>query len=321
MAEETEFQGQTEEHGRGEVPTVDSMEEFLETTQSATVEPLSFGRIAMRRLRRDKLTLFAMSVVTILALISIFANIISTSILKSEPNRTHIESTFAKPSREFILGSDQLGRDQLTRLIYGGRVSLAIGFAGAFIAMTLGVSIGLTAGYFGGWVDDIIIWFVNTLQSIPTLFLLLIIVAMFEPSAFWLTMILGWLGWTGVSRLVRGEVFSVRERDYVTAARALGASKFTIMMRHILPNIIPIVIIIAARDVGLLILAESVLSFLGLGVQPPTATWGNMLSKAQSYFILGPHLVIFPGLLITLTVLCLYLIGDGLRDSLDPRLK
>lgn len=321
MAEDTEFLGQTEEHVHGEVDVVDSMEEFLEATQSATVEPLSFKVIALRRLRKDKLTIFAISVIATFALISLFANFISTSILKSEPNRTHIETTFAKPSREFPLGSDQLGRDQLTRLIYGGRVSLAIGFAGAFIAMTLGVGIGLTAGYFGGWVDDVIIWFVNTLQSIPTLFLLLIIVAMFEPSAFWLTMILGWLGWTGVSRLVRGEVFSVRERDYVTAARALGASKFTIMMRHILPNIIPIVIIIAARDVGLLILAESVLSFLGLGVQPPTATWGNMLSKAQSYFVLGPHLVIFPGVLITITVLCLYIIGDGLRDSLDPRLK
>lgn len=321
MAEDTEFLGQKEEITRGEASTVDSMEEFLEATQSASVEPLSFRRIAIRRLRRDKLTIAAMSVIALLTLTAILGDVISTSITKTGPNETHIESTFARPSREFILGSDQLGRDQLTRLIYGGRVSLAIGFAGAFIAMTLGVAIGLTAGYFGGWIDDAIIWFVNTLQSIPTIFLLLIIVAMFEPSAFWLTMILGWLGWTGVSRLVRGEVFSVRERDYVTAARALGASKFSIMMRHILPNIIPIVIIIAARDVGLLILAESVLSFLGLGVQPPTATWGNMLSKAQAYFVLGPHLVIFPGLLITITVLCLYIIGDGLRDSLDPRLK
>jgi peptide/nickel transport system permease protein len=121
--------------------------------------------------------------------------------------------------------------------------------------------------------------------------------------------------------LVRGEVFSVRERDFVLAARALGGSRLSIMFRHILPNIIPIVIIIAARDVGLLILAESVLSFIGVGVQPPTATWGNMLSRAQSYFILGPHLVIIPGLLITITVLCLYLLGDGLRDAFDPRLK
>lgn len=134
-------------------------------------------------------------------------------------------------------------------------------------------------------------------------------------------MILGFLGWMGTSRIVRGEVFSLRERDYVTAARAMGASKVNIMLRHVLPNALPIVIVITMIDVGNVILVESALSFLGLGVQPPTATWGNMLSNAQSYFHLGTHLVISPGLLITITVLCLYLVGDGLRDALDPRLK
>jgi peptide/nickel transport system permease protein len=134
-------------------------------------------------------------------------------------------------------------------------------------------------------------------------------------------MVLGFLGWMGTSRLVRGEVFSLRERDYVTAARAMGASRISIMLRHVLPNALPIVIVITMIDVGNVILVESALSFLGIGVQPPTATWGNMLSNAQSYFHLGTHLVIFPGLLITITVLCLYLMGDGLRDALDPRLK
>jgi peptide/nickel transport system permease protein len=319
MAERPHLADQGDELTQTEVTTVESLDQFLETT--ATVEPLSFGRIAVRRLRRDKLTLIAMGVIVFLALTSIFADPISEHILHSDPNASNIEYTFMGPSAEFPLGTDQLGRDQLARLIYGGRVSLAIGFSGAFLAMTLGIAIGLSAGFFGGRIDDMIMWFVNTIQSIPQLFLLLIIVAIFEPSAFWLTVIFGFLGWTNVSRLVRGEVFSVRERDYVTAARALGGSELGIMFRHILPNIIPIVIIIAARDVGILILSESALSFLGLGVQPPTATWGNMLSRAQSYFILGPHLVIFPGLLITLTVLCLYLMGDGLRDALDPRLK
>lgn len=319
MAEKMQFVDPGDELTQTEATTVESLDQFLETT--ATVEPLSFGRIAVRRLRRDKLTLVAMGVIIFLALTSIFADQISEHILHSDPNVSNIQYTFARPSAEFPLGTDQLGRDQLTRLIYGGRVSLAIGFSGAFLAMTLGIAIGLTAGFFGGRIDDAIMWFINTLQSIPQLFLLLIIVAIFSPSPFWLTMIFGFLGWTGVSRLVRGEVFSVRERDYVTAARALGGSEIAIMFRHVLPNIIPIVIIIAARDVGILILSESALSYLGLGVQPPTATWGNMLSRAQSYFVLGPHLVIFPGLLITITVLCLYLMGDGLRDALDPRLK
>jgi len=302
-----------------EPTTVESLDEFLETTASA--EPLTFGKIAIRRLLRDRLTIAAILVLGILVVLSILAGVISTHVLHWDPNSTDLMVTFQTPSSTHLLGTDQLGRDQLTRLLFGGRVSLAIGFSGSLIAMTLGVFIGITAGFFGGIVDDLIMFFINTLQSIPTLFLLLIIVALFSPSAIWLTMIFGFLGWMNVSRIVRGEVFSVRERDYVIAARALGSSELTIMLRHILPNIIPIVIIIAARDIGTLILSESALSFLGLGIQPPTATWGNMLSKAQQYFILGPHLVIFPGLLITITVLSLYLVGDGLRDALDPRLK
>ncbi|MBN1266557.1 MAG: ABC transporter permease [Anaerolineales bacterium] len=302
-----------------EQAVVESLDEFLETT--TTAEPLTFGKIAVRRLMRDRLTIAALLLLTVLVLLSILADVFSVHVLKWNPNSTDLMATFQRPSSAHLLGTDQLGRDQLTRLLFGGRVSLAIGFSGSFIAMTLGVFIGIAAGFFGGFVDDIIMFFINTLQSIPTLFLLLIIVALFSPSALWLTLIFGFLGWMNVSRIVRGEVFSVRERDYVIAARALGSSEPSIMMRHILPNIIPIVIIIAARDIGSLILSESALSFLGLGIQPPTATWGNMLSKAQQYFILGPHLVIFPGVLITITVLSLYLIGDGLRDALDPRLK
>ena len=304
-----------------QVAEIDMLDEYLEGTQSGTLEPLSFTQIAVRRLKRDKLTLFALGLLLLFVLLSVFAGVFSTHVLGVEPNATNLDITFQGPTAEHLLGTDQLGRDQLSRLLYGGRVSLAIGFSGAFLAMTLGVAIGLTAGYFGGFVDDAIMWFINTLQSVPTIFLLLIIVAVFEPSPFWLTMIFGFLGWTGAARLVRGEVFSVRERDYVTAARALGSSNLDLLIRHVLPNIIPIVIIIAARDVGILILSESGLSYLGLGVQPPTATWGNMLSKSQQYFVLGQHLVIFPGVLITVTVLCLYTIGDGLRDALDPRLK
>lgn len=283
-------------------------------------EPLTFSRIAIRRLRRDRLTIAAAATLLVLVLLSLFANVVSSRVLGTDPNQTDILRTFEGPSAENWLGTDQLGRDQLARLLHGGRVSLAIGFSGAFLAMTLGITIGLAAGFFGSVVDDIIMWIINTLVSIPQLFLLLIIVAVFEPSPLWLTLIFGFLGWTGVSRFVRGEVFAVRERDYVLAARSLGATPLRIITRHVLPNIIPLVFVITAREIGLLILAESALSFLGLGVQPPTATWGNMLSKAQQYFVLGPHLVVFPGVLISITVLCLYILGDGLRDALDPRI-
>lgn len=299
----------------------DELERFLETTTTGTAEPLSFAKIAIRRLIRDRLTMIAIGVLLLLIVFSALADVISTGILNVNPNSTDLYSTFEPPSSTHWLGTDQLGRDQLARLLFGGRVSLAIGFTAAAIGMTLGVTIGLTAGFFGGVVDDLIMWLINTIVSIPTLFLLLIVVALFAPDAFWLIMILGFLGWMGTSRIVRGEVFSLRERDYVTAARAMGASRISIMLRHILPNALPIVIVITMIDVGNVILVESALSFLGLGVQPPTATWGNMLSNAQSYFHLGTHLVIFPGILITITVLCLYLMGDGLRDALDPRLK
>ena len=305
----------------GESEPIDSLDGYLEGMQTGSVEPLSFGTIALRRLLRDRLTLIAIGVIAIMVVVSALADVISQEILGVNPNSTDLQVTFQPPSKEHLLGTDQLGRDQLSRLLVGGRTSLAIGFAGAFIALTLGVSVGLLSGFFGGRVDDLIMWFINTLQSIPQIFLLLIIFALFAPTPTWLVIILGFLGWVGTCRLVRGEVFSVRERDYVTASRALGASRWTLMTRHILPNVIPIVIIVTAIDIGTLILIESALSFIGLGVQPPTATWGNMLAKAQQYFYLGPHLIIFPGLLITITVLCLFIIGDGLRDALDPRLK
>jgi peptide/nickel transport system permease protein len=300
-------------------PWGEDLDMFLETT--ATPEPLSFGKIAVRRIVRDRLTMGALGVIFVLIVLSLLAGVISENILHVDPNKTDLLATFEAPSAEHWLGTDQLGRDQLSRLLFGGRISLAIGFSATAVSMTIGIAIGLIAGFFGGFVDDFIMWFINTLQSIPFLFLLLIIVALFAPTPFWFVMILGFLGWMGTSRLVRGEVFSLRERDYVTAAKALGASRLTLMIRHVLPNAIPIVIVITMIDVGAVILVESALSFLGLGIQPPTATWGNMLSNSQSYFHLGTHLVIYPGLLITLTVLCLYLLGDGLRDALDPRLK
>ncbi len=310
-------------------------------------KPRSFWSMALYSLRHDWLTLAAIGLLLFLALISIAAPWISANILHTDPNDVNPEISFSPPyltayvrwiiglDKEGVaadllarsngiphwLGTDQLGRDQLARLLHGGRISLAIAFVAATITLILGVTLGVVAGYYGRWIDDLVMWFINTMQSIPTIFLLLIVAATFKPTATTLTFILGFLGWMGTSRLVRGEVLSVKQRDYVLAARALGATNRRIMFRHILPNVIPLIIILMAIDVGTLILVESALSFLGLGVQPPTATWGNMLTKAQSYFALGPWLVVFPGLFITLTVLALYLIGDGLRDALDPMMK
>jgi peptide/nickel transport system permease protein len=263
----------------------------------------------------------AFSVLLLFGILSYASPLITTYLYKQDPNRIEILDTYAPPSAEHWLGMDELGRDQLARLLHGGRISLTIGLAGAALTMTIGILFGALAGFFGGWVDDVIMWFINTMSSIPFLLFLIIVSQLFKPKWYVLVVFIAINGWMGTSRLVRGEVLSVKERDYVLAARALGVPMRKIILRHVLPNVIPIVIILTAGSIGGLILTESALSFLGLGVQPPTATWGNMLTRAQSNFTLGPHLVIFPGLLITLTVLCLFLIGDGLRDALDPMMR
>jgi peptide/nickel transport system permease protein len=179
----------------------------------------------------------------------------------------------------------------------------------------------VVTGYFGGVVDDIMNWIIVTLDSIPSLYLLIIVSALFRPSAEALIIVLALVGWTGTTRLIRGETFAIRGQEYVIGARAVGASPWQIMFAHILPNLISVTAISLAGGIGSLILAESALSFLNIGVQPPTPTWGNMLSNAQQFFVRGPHLVLLPGLLIFITVLCLYIIGDGLRDAFDPKVN
>ena len=233
--------------------------------------------------------------------------------------RTDVTSAFLKIGEDgHPLGTDDLGRDQLARLAYAGRITLGIAVIAAVLSLSIGMTVGIITGFYGGFIDDIVMWMITTLNSIPSLFLLVIVAAVLSPGPTTLILIFGFLGWTGTTRLVRGETFSLRAREYVIAARAVGASDLRIMFRHIAPNLFSIVIINLALAIGGLMLAEAGLSFLGLGVQPPTPTWGNMLSNSQNFFTKGPHLVVFPGLMISITVLCLYVIGDGVRDAFDP---
>jgi len=318
-------------------------------------KPQSYWNMAGQSLKRDKLTLAALAILGVLTLLAIFAPVLADTLVGVGPNDTNPSNAFARPylipylqwvigtdtqtaprllgesgGALHWLGTDQLGRDQLARLLYGGRVSLRIAFVAALITLVLGVTFGTTAGFFGGWVDDVIIWFINTLVSIPGIYLLIIVSAIFKPNPDTLMVFLGTLGWFTTARLVRGNIFKVRELDYITAARSLGTPRLRMVLQHMLPNSIPIIIVNAAIDIGTLILVESALSFIGLGIQPPTATWGSMLNRAQNLlFLRDPvseayialHLIVGPGLLITLTVLALYLIGDGLRDALDPMMK
>lgn len=317
-------------------------------------KPQTYLGMALASLRRDRLTLVALGFVLLIGLLALGAGAL-TNALGVSPTQTNPGNQFQQPylwpyiqwmlgldpvtaptmlyksgGVPHWLGTDQLGRDQLARLLFGARVSLSIALVAAALSMVLGVSVGAVAGYFGGRVDDVVMWFITTMTTIPEIYLLIIVSSIFRPTPLTLTLFLGFLGWFGTARFMRGNVFKVRTLEYTTAARALGASNFRIMLRHVVPNSLPIIVVITAVDVGALILVESVLSFLGLGVQPPTPTWGNMLTRANDFvFLRDPvtrefmalHLLIWPGLLITLTVLSFYLIGDGLRDALDPMLK
>jgi peptide/nickel transport system permease protein len=279
---------------------------------------------AWHRLRRDKLTMAAVAILLILILVSISAPLLAQFVFQFRFEQQNLLQAYGPPTLDppaYLLGADELGRSQVVRLLYGGQVSLFVGFVGALVNLTIGVVVGLTAGYLRGRVDDVITWFITTLNSIPLLFLLLIISAVFSPNALTLTLTIGLLFWTGISLYVRGQTFALREREFVVAARTIGASTSRIMFRHILPNVLPLIFVLAAIDVGAIILAESALSYLGLGITPPTPSWGNMLSNAVSYSVRAWWLVVSPGAMIFLTVLSLYLIGDGLRDALDPRLK
>lgn len=281
----------------------------------------SLMRRALRRIIHDKMTIISLAAIVTLSLLSILAPFLTEQVFHIDPNRTNADERFLPIGTPgHLLGTDDLGRDHLARLLHAGRISLGIGFAGAGLTLVIGLFLGVLTGYFGGAVDDVMNWIITTLDSIPALYLLLIVAAILSPSAEALVLVLALIGWTTTTRLIRGETLALREREYILSARAVGASPWRIMFVHILPNLVSITAISLATSIGNLILIESSLSFLNVGVQPPTATWGNMLSNSQEYFTLGGHLVVLPGLLIVITVLCLYIIGDGVRDAFDPTL-
>lgn len=296
---------------------------------SATARPVAASGTlarALYKLQRDPLTIGAAVVLILIVLLAVFAQVIAENILHTNPDLMMRDETgrFAilkPPGAGFLLGTDDLGRDAFTRLLYAGRVSLAIGFLVALISIVLGTTLGMLAGYFGGWIDDVVNAVVQFVFNVPFLFVLIFLSVILRPDFFLLALIIGFFGWPGTARQVRGVVMSVRHLDYVLAARVLGATDGRIMGRHLLPNVGNIILVVAGFDVAAAILGESALSFLGFGVQVPQASWGNMLSGAQDMFRRAPWLVYPPGVMIFLTVLCVVLIADGLRDAFDPRVR
>lgn len=282
----------------------------------------SLTQKAFQSLRRDKLTMVALVYIMLLTIVSAGAPLITDHIMRVDPNEPVTSDIFTPPLvKGYLLGADDIGRDQLARLLHASGISMAIGFFGALFASTIGVVLGMITGYFGGLTDDFFHWVITTLDSIPSLFLLILLSSVMSFTAQSLILVVACIGWTGTTRLIRGQTLSIRATEYVLAAQAMGASPARILFLHVLPNLVSITVVQIALGIAGLILAESGLSYLGLGVQPPQATWGNMLTKSFQFFRHGPHLIIFPTLMISLTVLSFYIVGDGIRDAFDPTLQ
>lgn len=282
-----------------------------------TPEPESYGRMVWRRFKKHKLAMAGLYVLIFMYALAIFAPMIATQSYEAvdPPNK------LKPPSREHLMGTDHVGRDVFSRVIWGSRISLSVGFVAAAVAVTLGVLVGATAAYFGGWVDDILMRFTEIVMAFPTFFLLLTIVSILERSIFNIMLVIGLTSWPSLARMVRGQILSLREQEFTEAARALGASDARIIFRHILPNAMAPVIVSATMRIGGAILSESSLSFLGLGVPEPFPSWGSILNAGRNYLLQAPWITTFPGTFIFLTVLAFNYVGDGLRDALDPRLK
>lgn len=265
-------------------------------------------------LKQNKLAILAIGIIVIFTIASVFA-----FLSPYDPNQIDPINRLLRPSLTHLFGTDDVGRDYFTRSLYGGRISLMVGFMAMIISTLVGTIIGAISGYFGGKIDDFIMRSIDILMCIPTFFLILVINSYLGASVKNLILIIGFLGWMSIARIVRGETLSVKEREYVLYAKASGQSSFKIITKHIIPSILPTIIVSATINIATAILLESSLSFLGVGVTQPNASWGSMLKDAQSYLMDAPYLAFFPGMFILLTVLSFNLIGDVLRNVFDPK--
>lgn len=264
--------------------------------------------------RRNRIALLGLGIVIVMMIAAIGADVIAPY----DPIDPHYSDRLQPPSAEYPLGTDEIGRDIFSRLLYGARISLIIGFIAQGVAISIGITLGALAGWYGGWIDDVIMRITDIFFAIPGLMFLIVWVTIFEVNWITIFLALGLIGWPGDARMMRSQVLALKELDYVTSAKALGASTAWILIRHILPNAIAPMIVLATLGIAGAILAESTLSFLGLGVQIPAPSWGTMVDTGKDYTVTAWWYAIFPGLAIMITVLGFNFIGDGLRDALDP---
>jgi peptide/nickel transport system permease protein len=284
------------------------------------IEHRSLWSEIWRRFRRDKFAMVGIVVIVVLVVVAVFAPWIAPH----DPTQQFDEGLTMQgmpvgPSAQFPLGTDTLGRDLLSRLIYGARVSLTVGVLANGFALILGVVFGLTAGYFRGGTETLLMRATDVMMAFPIYLLAVALVSVLKPSVWILILVIGIVYWTPMTRVIHGEVLSIREKEFVDAARLTGCSNGRILFRHILPHLVAPIIVYTSLGIATTILFEATLSYIGLGVQPPTPSWGQMISEGQAYYLSAPHLVIYPGLAIMITVLAFNLVGDGLRDAFDPK--
>jgi len=275
-------------------------------------------------LRRTFKVMFGRWVVvvsTVIILLLIIVAIFAPFLAPYDPNATHLSQVLQSPGKQYLLGTDDLGRDILSRLVYGSRISMVVGIVAVSFAGVVGIGLGLTAGFYGGWVQSIIMRIIDTLMALPPIVLIMAIAAVLGAGLFNVVIAIG-VGLTPTyARLMCGQILTLKENDYVLAARSIGASSPRIMLYHLLPNAFPAMLVLITLNMGTAILMEATVSFLGIGIAPPTATWGSMISTGYAYVILRPLLSFVPGVTILLVVLAFNMVGDGLRDALDPRLR
>ncbi len=299
--------------------TVDRSAGLALAPEPSLGEHESYGRMVLRRFLHHRLAVFGAIVVAVLCVTAMLAGVIAPH----DPTNLDTSKRFLAPfhSWSHMLGTDDLGRDTFSRLLFGGQVSLAVGVVAMITTVITGTVIGIISGYRGGLIDTFLMRFVDTMLCFPQVFLLLVVAAFVTPSLLSISLIIGLTSWMEVARIVRAEIMRLKAQDFIQAAHALGASSTRIMVRELAPNIMAPVLVAATLKVATAVLMESYISFLGYGVQPPLASWGNMLTNAQGYFDTVPWLAVLPGVMITLTVVSFNFLGDGLRDALDPRLK
>ncbi len=271
-----------------------------------------------RRLVRNRMTTVGGCLIIMVILVAIFAPLLAPH----DPDAIYYDAVLASPGTQgHLLGTDTVGRDLLSRIVYGARVSVVVGSVAVGISLALGLTVGLIAGFFGGFIESMLMRVVDIFLAFPVILLAIAIMGVLGPSLLNVIIALGFVGWAQYARLVRGEVLSVKEREFVESGRAIGASSLRLILVYILPNVMAPVIVIATFGMATAILAEASLSFLGLGIQPPTSSWGSILADGRTLMRGAPHVTIFPGIAIALTILGLNFLGDGLRDAFDPRLR